>query len=152
MRSDSKQTSDKMIHHDRRRGIRLGPCRPSTALSQICTSRHPALPAMRVSASGWRVVPVLPFGDVTVNRRGLPREQDVSFRCRPRRRIWPWTRSQLASFVPHISTHHRLCRWSRNSQQRCAAPVASIIVSRNPRSCCCFHGNDDSCGIRLQPV
>jgi len=88
VRSDSKQTSDKMIHHDHRCGIWLGPCRPSTALSRICTSRHPALPAMRASASGWRVVPVLPFGDVTVNRRGLPREQDVSFRCRTRGWIW----------------------------------------------------------------
>ena len=105
VRSDSKQTSEKMIHYDRRRGIRLGPCRPSTALSRICTIRHPALPAMRGSASGWRVVPVLPFGDVTVNRRGLPREQDVIFLCRTRRRIWPWTRSQLASFAPYISTH-----------------------------------------------
>jgi len=42
--------------------------------------------------------------DVIVNKCGLHREQDVSFRCRTRRRIWPLTRSQLVSFAPNIST------------------------------------------------
>jgi len=46
--------------------------------------------------------------DVTVNRRGLPRSQGVSFCCRTRRRIWPWTRCQLASFAPNISIHRRM--------------------------------------------